>query len=151
MKLLIAITLGFMISMSSLAFAAESTLDHNKRIVREFYDLAFNQHKPEEAAIKYLAVNYIQHNPGVADGRQGFIDAFTHPTQPDNSVTIFKRFVAENDLVVVHSHGIDDPNNKNDRGVAVVDIFRVNGDLITEHWDVGERVPATSKNNNGMF
>jgi len=131
--------------------ANESPLEHNKRIVREFYDLAFNQHKPRDAAMKYLAVNYIQHNPRVADGRQGFIDAFANQTAPDKSVTEFKRFVAEGDLVVVHSHGIDDPADKADRGVAVVDIFRVTGNLITEHWDVGKKVPETSRNNNTMF
>ena len=133
------------------AFAKESIGDHNKRIVREFYDLAFNQHKPLEAAQKYLAVKYVQHNPHVADGRQGFIDAFANQKEPDESITKFKRFISEGDLVVLHSHGIDHPNDKNDRGVAVVDIFRVNGDLITEHWDVGQKVPETSKNNNTMF
>jgi predicted SnoaL-like aldol condensation-catalyzing enzyme len=129
----------------------ESKLDHNKRIVREFYDLAFNQHRPTDAAMKYLAVSYKQHNPHVADGRQGFIDAFANPTEPDESVTDFKRFVAEDDLVVVHSHGVDHPKDPKDLGVAVVDIFRVSEDLITEHWDVGQKVPATSKNPNGMF
>lgn len=59
--------------------------------------------------------------------------------------------VAEKDLVVIHSHGIDNPQDKDDRGVAVVDIFRVTGDLITEHWDVDQKVPATSKNDNTMF
>ena len=86
-------------------------LEKNKRLVRDFYDLAFNQHHPVEAAERFLAVDYIQHNPGVADGRQ----------------------------------------NAQDRGVAVVDIFRVQGELITEHWDVGQRVPESSKNKNTMF
>jgi len=130
---------------------AETALEHNKRIVREFYDQAFNQHQPVEAAMKYLREDYKQHNPHVADGRKGFIDAFANPTEPDESVTNFKRFIAEDDLVMVHSHGIDHPNDPKDRGVAVVDIFRVQGDLITEHWDVGQKVPETSKNSNGMF
>jgi predicted SnoaL-like aldol condensation-catalyzing enzyme len=144
---------------NSSVFASESPLDHNKRIVREFYDLAFNQHKPREAAMKYLAVDYIQHNPHVADGRKGFITAFngafSNPKEPDQSVTIFKRFIAEGDLVVIHSQGFDHPphllNDKTDLGVAVIDIFRVKGDLITEHWDVGEKVPASAKNSNTMF
>ncbi|MGZ3652128.1 MAG: nuclear transport factor 2 family protein [Bdellovibrionota bacterium] len=130
---------------------AETTLEHNKRIVREFYDMAFNAHKPLDAAMKYLAESYKQHNPHVADGRKGFIDAFANQTDPDKSVTEFKRFIAEDDLVMIHSHGIDDPSDPKDRGVAVVDIFRVQGDLITEHWDVGQKVPETSANNNGMF
>jgi len=151
MKTLIVFISIFVLFANSSAFASESRLEHNKRIVREFYDLAFNQHKPLEAAMKYLAVNYIQHNPHVADGRQGFIDAFSNPKEPDQSVTVFKRFIAEDDLVVIHSQGIDHPQNKADLVVAVIDIFRVKGDLITEHWDVGEKVPALSKNTNTMF
>ena len=133
------------------AHAEESVQEKNKRIVTEFYDLAFNQHQPLEAANKYLADNYKQHNPYVAEGKKGFIDAFAGDTL-DDSVTDFKRFIAENDLVVVHSHG-----KKHqfafplDRGVAVIDIFRVEGNLIIEHWDVGQKVPETSKNDNTMF
>jgi predicted SnoaL-like aldol condensation-catalyzing enzyme len=130
---------------------AETALERNKRIVLEFYDMAFNQHKPVNAAMKYLGVTYKQHNPHVADGRQGFIDAFANPTEPNEGVTQFKRVIAEDDLVVLHSHGIKHPKDPKDLGVAVIDIFRVQGDLITEHWDVVEAVPATSKNGNGMF
>ena len=130
---------------------APSTLEHNKRIVREFYEQAFNRHQPKDAAMKYLAMGYRQHNPHVADGRQGFIDAFSQATGADKSVTEFKRFLAEGDLVMVHSHGIKDTADPKDPGVAVVDIFRVEGDLITEHWDVGQKVPVESKNKNGRF
>ena len=142
--------LSFALILQQNAFAkiAESTQEKNKRIVTEFYNLAFNQHKPLEAANLYLAENYIQHNPHVADGRKGFIEAFANDTGHDESTTDFKRFISENDLVVVHSHGKSNPQ---DRGVAVVDIFRVDGELITEHWDVGQKVPETSKNNNTMF
>ncbi len=150
MKQLFLILFGFGLGISY-ANAKEPLPEHNKRLVREFYDLAFNQHKPLEAATKYLAVNYIQHNPHVADGRKGFIDAFSGQTKPDTSITLFKRFIAEDDLVVVHSHGLDNPEDKSDRGTAVMDIFRVSGELITEHWDVGQKVPETSKNTNTMF
>ena len=150
MKKLVVFLISFTF-ITPLALASEPLGDHNKSIVREFYEMAFNQHHPLEAANKYLAVNYIQHNPHVADGRQGFIDAFSNQKEPDVSFTKFKHFIAEGDLVVLHSHGIDHPEDKNDRGVAVVDIFRVKGDLITEHWDVGQKVPETSKNGNTMF
>ena len=143
---LVIITL--VLHINAFANAAESLQEKNKRIVTEFYNLAFNEHEPLRAANIYLAEGYIQHNPHVADGRKGFIEAFSGDTAPDNSTTEFKRFIAENDLVVVHSHGKSKPQ---DRGVAVVDIFRVTGDLITEHWDVGQKIPETSKNINTMF
>lgn len=143
--------LMILLSLGSMAFAGETTLEHNKRLVQEFYDQAFNQHQPVPAAMKFLSENYKQHNPYVADGRKGFIDAFSGASGDDKSVTRFKRFIAEGDLVVVHSHGIGNPDDPKDLGVAVVDIFRVEGELITEHWDVGQKVPSSSKNSNGMF
>lgn len=127
---------------------AESALEKNKRLVREFYDLAFNQHRPIDAANKYLVPNYKQHNPNVADGREGFIAAFGGQPKNDQSKSEFKRFIAENDLVVVHSFV---RRNANDRGVAVVDIFRITGDKITEHWDVIQAVPEKAANTNTMF
>ncbi|MGZ3775166.1 MAG: nuclear transport factor 2 family protein [Pseudobdellovibrionaceae bacterium] len=138
-----------LIAACSVAVCSEDSvkLENNKKIVREFYDLAFNKHQPLEAANKYLAENYIQHNPYVADGRKGFIDAFANAS-PDSSTTQFKRFMAEGDLVMIHSHGKTNPD---DRGVAVIDIFRVQNNKIVEHWDVGQKIPATSKNNNTMF
>jgi predicted SnoaL-like aldol condensation-catalyzing enzyme len=37
------------------------------------------------------------------------------------------------------------------RGLAVIDIFRLEDDKIVEHWDVIQEVPEKSANNNGMF
>ena len=53
-----------------------SDLDRNKRNAVAFYDLAFNRCQPREAVARYAGTAYIQHNPGVADGKQAFIDYF---------------------------------------------------------------------------
>ena len=37
-------------------------LENNKRIVREYYELAFNGRKPEEAVAKYQGSYYRQQN-----------------------------------------------------------------------------------------
>ena len=47
-------------------------LEDNKKNAVAFYDLMFNQNKPEEAIEKYAGKVYIQHNPHVKDGKQGF-------------------------------------------------------------------------------
>src|SRR5258708_3592269 len=49
-----------------------TTQVENKAIVTAFYELAFNQHNPAEAARKYIAYPYMQHNPDVPDRPEGF-------------------------------------------------------------------------------
>ena len=127
----------------------DDQLEANKRIIREWQELAINQRKPEEAVARYLGSHYRQHNPGAADGPEPFI-AFMKwfsQTYPDSRMES-KRIVAEGDYVVLHSHLIRKPG---DRGMAVVDIFRLENGRIVEHWDVVQEVPETSANNNTMF
>mgnify|MGYP000289278578 FL=1 len=132
-----------------LAFAAD-TLARNKENVAAFYELAFNQHKLDEAVAKYVAEPYIQHNPGVADGGKAFIDSFAPylKEHPQSRATI-KRVIAEGDLVVVHVHSQSAPD---DRGEAVVDIFRLDADgKIVEHWDVAQAIPEQTVSGHEMF
>jgi predicted SnoaL-like aldol condensation-catalyzing enzyme len=118
-------------------------------MVREYYHLALNLQRPEEAVQKYLGPSYRQHNPGAADGAKAFIAFVKSFTGAFPSLRFdFKRFIAENDLVVVHSHLIRQPG---DRGVAVMDIFRIENEKIVEHWDVLQDIPEISANTNTMF
>jgi predicted SnoaL-like aldol condensation-catalyzing enzyme len=125
------------------------TLQDRKAIVRDFYDLAFNQQKPEDAAARYLGPVYIQHNPNFGDGRNAFISAVKGFVAAYPKLHVeFKRFIAEEELVAVHSHMTREPG---DRGFAVADIFRLEHDKIVEHWDVTQEVPETAANPNTMF
>lgn len=53
-----------------------STPDLNKQAAIAFYELMFNDCQPAEAIRRYVGAEYIQHNPHVANGKQGFIDYF---------------------------------------------------------------------------
>jgi predicted SnoaL-like aldol condensation-catalyzing enzyme len=48
--------------------------ERNKETVIAFYDLMFNQCRPAEAIARFVGAEYIQHNPHVATGKQGFIE-----------------------------------------------------------------------------
>jgi predicted SnoaL-like aldol condensation-catalyzing enzyme len=120
-----------------------------KTIVTEFFTAAFVDRQPKEAATRYISPDkYVQHNPNGKNGRESFINGFAQQVESTAYRCEIKRVVAESDLVVVHSHCKEKPD---DRGSAVIDIFRVEKDLIVEHWDVMQAIPEAPKNPNGMF
>ncbi len=51
-------------------------IEENKKNAIDFYDLMFNQCKPEEAINKYAGDVYIQHIPEVGDGKEAFVEYF---------------------------------------------------------------------------
>ena len=126
-----------------------SDLEQNKRTVLEFFELAFNQKRLEEAVERYVNPSYTQHNPQVADGPEGLL-AFGRLmiAQFPNMKLEFKRVIAEGDLVSLHVHGKPSPD---DRGIVSMDIFRLEDGKLIEHWDVSQEVPESAANDNGMF
>lgn len=121
----------------------------NKKLVLDMANMLFVQHKVDQAIDAYFAPGYIQHNPMAQSGAEtirGFFKQF-YAANPQATVEI-KRTLADGDLVAIHYNSKFKPE---DRGYAVVDIFRIENGKIAEHWDVFQAVPEKSANNNGMF
>jgi predicted SnoaL-like aldol condensation-catalyzing enzyme len=133
---------------AALANAEECRLTP-KEVVTQFMTKFYLEKKVREAFETWVEPGYIQHNPLAKTGRDAAI-AFLEPffqSHPDASYSI-KRIIADGNLVAVHSHA---KFTAEDRGLAVVDILRVDHCKIAEHWDVAQPVPEKSANSNGMF
>lgn len=107
--------------------------ERNKAVIRSFYEEFFNGHIVESAD-KYVREDYIQHNPGVAQGREALKAAFAEKfkAHPEFRLNI-QMLIAEQDMVAVYLKNVDPEGNTKCR---VVDIYRLENGMLAEHWDV---------------
>jgi predicted SnoaL-like aldol condensation-catalyzing enzyme len=97
----------------------------------------------------YISPDYIQHSSMAPPGREPlkhFLDKIRKES-PDARQYI-KRTLVDGDHVAVHLHVV---RHAGDPGLAVVDMFRTDGRMILEHWEVIMDVPARPINTNSMF
>lgn len=128
--------------------ARTATEQANHDLVLEMYHKVLIA-MDSSAVDRYIAPEYLQHSslaePSVA-ALKGFLDR-VRIESPDAVQTIHRSFV-DGDHVITHTHVVRWPG---DAGLAVVDIFRVEGGMIVEHWDVIQPVPENPVNPNSMF
>lgn len=107
--------------------------EKNKEVIRKFYQEFFNDHIVGSAD-KYVREDYIQHNPGVDQGRESLKSAFADKFVSDSEFRLdIKMLIAEKDLVAVYLKNVDPQGNTKCR---VVDIYRLEDGMLAEHWDV---------------
>ncbi|WP_020526817.1 nuclear transport factor 2 family protein [Flexithrix dorotheae] len=123
-------------------------LQLNKVNAIAFYKMAY-EGNPREAVEKYVGEEYIQHNPHVEDGKEGFINYFERMQKeyPEKSIE-FVRSIAESDLVALHTHQTWPGNEE----YITMDFFRFdeNG-KICEHWDAIQQIPEKIAHDNGAY
>jgi predicted SnoaL-like aldol condensation-catalyzing enzyme len=109
-------------------------MTYNKALVKEFYEKVVCGGDLSRAD-RLLAEDYIQHNPNVPTGRDGFKVYFA---------AIHKRFrleleildlMAEGDMVVIHARQKIRAKQFSIT-VMAMDRFRIADGQIAEHWDV---------------
>lgn len=129
--------------------AAEACKLSPKEVATRFMTQFYVQKDVRGAFEAWVDPGYVQHNPMAATGRDAAI-AFLAPFFASNPGVHYeiKRVIADGNLVALHSWG---RFSEADRGVAVVDILRIEGCRVMEHWDVVQPVPEKSANANGMF
>ena len=103
----------------------------------------------DEAYAQLVAPDFRHHNPWFA----GDADSLRHGMAqnlaqfPGKRITIHQA-LEDGDRVAVLSHVRHTPE---ERGFALVHVFRFEGARIAELWDVAQEIPDGSINANGMF
>jgi predicted SnoaL-like aldol condensation-catalyzing enzyme len=115
-------------------------LAKNKKIAYDFLREVIEAGRLELVE-KYMLETYIQHDPNVNTGRQGFIDHFSKFNKPQPIVDSVQgpliAIVAEGDLVVlVYKRELPDPNDPTKKYISTsFDMLRIEGGKLAEHWD----------------
>lgn len=121
----------------------ESESERSARIARGFY-----QHVIVEKNLSrfddYVGSSYLQHATGYADGVQPLRDELAAHTTSSNQVQIL-RVVAEGPYAALHSLW-----TVGGQQVLYVDLWRIEGGKLVEHWDQFQNVPPTAANTNTM-
>ena len=120
-------------------------------VIRGYLDVGLAQNNPGAAAEKYIADDFRQHSPHIADGKSALVEYFKSRTADPNSParsSYVSHILSDADLVLVLRHVVNGPE---DRGVMYADLFRVRRGKIVEHWDVIQAVPEKSVNGNTMW
>ena len=127
--------------------------DHSARtaatraVITDFARLFYLERDVRRAFETFVAPGYIQHNPGISDGRDAAIAALTPMFSDPGFHADLKRVLADGDYGVIHLHGY----RGDQRGGAVMDLYRVDGGRIVEHWDVIQPIPETARNGHPLL
>ena len=120
----------------------------NKRDMATLFLKLAASGKLDEAYAK-VSANFRHHNPyfqGDAESLKAGM-AQAHAKFPSTTLVV-QHVLEDGELVAVHSrvrHSAATPE------IAVVHIFRFEGEQIAELWDVATEAPQDSPNENGMF
>ena len=104
----------------------------NAEIVRLFTEEVFNKNHPE-LIDQFMREDYIQHNPTVRQGRDGFKEFQKRFCSQSPNLHLYIKHLYEcGDIVISHNLAVIEPGvNEN----IVVDIYRLEDGKLAEHWD----------------
>ena len=117
----------------------ENTEKNKSLVIQLFNSLVQSEaHTYKDIFQNYFQSNFYQHHPSMSDGINGFL-----PSQYRRQHKVF----GSGNFVLSISEGLH-----NIKPTAFYDLFRIEGDLIAEHWSIYQEIPQTNlANRNTMF
>jgi predicted SnoaL-like aldol condensation-catalyzing enzyme len=102
-----------------------------------------------EAYTRYVSPTFRHHNPFFRGDANSLKQAMQENAQKNpNKILEIQRALQDGDLVAIHSRVRQNPQ---DRGGALVHLFRFRENRIEELWDIGQDEPEKMLNEHGMF
>lgn len=148
---ILAASLALLLASCGSNAVSEAALDTdaaNRAIVTDFARLFYTERDVPLAFSTYVSPDYIQHNPGIADGRDAAIEALAGMFAEEGREFRIKQIIVDGDMAVIHVQAIPEQGS---RGASVFDMYRLQDGRIVEHWDAIQPVPETSANPHPMF
>ncbi len=132
----------------SVSSGGEASTSRNEAVIKRLLDEAFNK-KDTSAVSRLVRKDYIQHNPNFATGRGALLRVIASLAKnaPDTKWELKRIWVVGNYVITQSLYRF----SKTGKGYAAVDIFRMQNGKAAEHWDVVQKIPDKSANNNTMF
>ena len=124
----------------------EQDTEKNKALVREYYETVHISGRHTEVPC-YVSEDQVRHDPGARDGVVAFQRDLARITR-NRAIDEIVHLLGRGDLVFITARGTVDRHP-----CVYVDLYRVEGDQLAEHWGFPERVPppTTWKNAHGML
>ncbi|MEL7145174.1 MAG: nuclear transport factor 2 family protein [Bacteroidota bacterium] len=123
----------------------------NKQVVRDFVENVLLGGDMSKLTTYINPKKYIQHNPAVADGLEGFGEAMKYFAEQGWTMEYktLHKVLGQGNFVLTVSEGVFGAGEP----TAFYDLFRLENGQIVEHWDVIAQIPPRSewKNQNGKF
>ena len=118
--------------------------EKNKALVLEAFDTLFNK-RDYAGAERFWSPNYIQHSAHIPPGRDGLFGLVK--ASPASLKYESGLIMAEGDFVMVHGRY---SNTGLPANWVIVDIVRIEGGILAEHWDVIQDEAAREQSKSGL-
>jgi predicted SnoaL-like aldol condensation-catalyzing enzyme len=104
----------------------------------------------QEAYDRYIAPSFIHHNQYFKGDRQSLLNAQQDAAKTSPNRAIEVKHVYEDGGTVI-AHSLVTRQDPQAPAIAVVHIFRFEGDKVVELWDLAQPIAKDSPNENGLF
>ncbi len=110
----------------------------NVELVIDFVQNLMNDHNFDYIKERFGQNPYKQHNQSMVDGIEGVLEVVSNFAKryPDYMYDV-KHIYVDGAYVTLHSHATNDRKHRGNpqKGLNIMDIWKVEGGKIVEHWD----------------